>query len=284
MVAKDKGLALSSAVALLAALEEGELFLAYQPTFDLQVLQLRGVEALLRWRHPERGLLGPDQFLPGALTGGLGARITAFVVNEAIAQCGRWARQGHDIAMSVNVPPAGLLDGTVPDLIAELLQREQVEASALTVELTEQPTVGDLVAVRPACTTLARLGVQLSLDDFGMGDSSLSRLYELQFDEIKLDRSFVANAASDPTARHIVAYSTELAHSLGIRVVAEGIESGAVLAVLTEYGVDIGQGYGLGRPTTAEAIASLPIAAPLQPEPAVIDLVLDPLLHQGRRP
>jgi EAL domain-containing protein (putative c-di-GMP-specific phosphodiesterase class I) len=135
--------------------------------------------------------------------------------------------------------------------------RYDVPADHLTIEVTEQACSIDPSAVRDTFTTLARMGVRLSLDDFGLGDSSLSRLQQLHFDELKIDRSFVTDALTEPTDRNIIEFATQLAHSLGIQVVAEGVESAEVLALLTELDVDFAQGYHMQRPAAPEAIAAL---------------------------
>jgi EAL domain-containing protein (putative c-di-GMP-specific phosphodiesterase class I) len=257
MALSDGSVSLQLAMDLLDGLERGTIFLAYQPVYELRTGRPFGVEALLRWQHDTRGVLLPGSFLPPDLGTGIGNAITDFVLNEAVAQCSEWRVAGHDIGVSVNVWPAGLTDDVVPQTITDLLRRYDVPADRITIEVTEQACSIDPSAVREAFTTLARIGVRLSLDDFGLGDSSLSRLQQLHFDELKIDRSFVTDAMTEPTDRNIVEFATRLAHSLGIQVVAEGVESAEVLALLTDLEVDFAQGYHMQRPTDPAAIAAL---------------------------
>src|SRR4051794_37219327 len=229
---------LTSAEELLAGLSRRELFLDYQATFDLETMQARGAEALLRWAHPERGVLLPGQFL-SVMAGGLGSalvseRITRFVLDRAITQCAEWRRAGLDIPVSVNVAPCSLHDNSVPRAIEQLLQREQVPAHRLTIEVTEQIGQLDGRATREALEGIASLDVRLSLDDFGTGDASLRRIQTLLFDEIKIDQSFVAGVCRRPVDRHIIEFTVGLADKIGMSVVAEGVESGALLTVLGE--------------------------------------------------
>jgi EAL domain-containing protein (putative c-di-GMP-specific phosphodiesterase class I) len=248
---------LEDAIALLDGLERSQLTLDYQGIFDSRTGRPRGVEALLRWRHPERGRLAPGDFLPEQLTGGLGLAVTRFVLTEAIAQSAQWRRQGCDIPISVNVSPASIIDGSIVEMACDLLAKHRVPANRLTVEITENACGVDLGPLRHTCIALARAGVRLSLDDFGLGDSSLSRLQQIQFDEIKVDRSFVHTAPSSPTDRTIVLFATELAHQLGMSVVAEGVETAPARAVATELRVDCQQGFHWHRPAPAAQIAAL---------------------------
>lgn len=244
---------LATACELLEAIDLGQLRLEYQPIYELRELRPVGVEALVRWQHPERGRLRPAAFLPEDLTGGIAGALTLFVLDEAIRQAATWRRAGLDIGMSVNVAPTRLADDSVVEQICDVLERDQFPAHRLTVELTEQPGFSGPM-LRPALTELSRLGVRLSLDDFGLGDASLGRLQQLHFDEIKIDRSFVRDVAIEPTDRKIVAFTSDLAHSLGMQVVAEGVESDACLGVLGDLGVDHAQGYALGRPSPPELL------------------------------
>ena len=249
--AQASATSLTSAVDLLTAIEDDELVLHYQGIFDAHTTRLVGAEALVRWDHPDLGLLPPGAFLPTDMSGGLGWALTNFVLEEALRQCAQWWRRGQRIGISVNLSPGRLADDVLPDRIASLLRREQLPPSALTVEITEHRCNIDPVGIREALVALARLGVRLSLDDFGTGESSLGRLRHLHFDEIKIDRQFVAGIATQPADRHIVRFTTELAHELGSRVVAEGVETEEALAVLCEAGVDLAQGFLLHRPAPA---------------------------------
>jgi EAL domain-containing protein (putative c-di-GMP-specific phosphodiesterase class I) len=215
----------------------------------------------MRWAHPGRGLLLPGEFLP-LMAGGLGSAmvrttVTRFSLVEAIGQAGVWRSDGYDIPVSVNVAPSALMDDWVPDCIADLLARERLPANRLTIEVTEQLGKFDLPALGKAFRALSALGVRLSLDDFGTGDATLSRLQVVPFDEIKIDRRFVANVCTRPTDRSIVEFTARLADSLGMTVVAEGVETRAVLNELADIGHGLVQGNYLHRPTFAHDIPPL---------------------------
>ena len=245
----DTSTSLHSAIDLLEAIEHQELALYYQALFSVPALEVVGFEALLRWEHPTRGTLAPGVFLPADMDGGLGWTLTNFVLEEAVRACSAWQEQGLRAGVSVNISPGRLADEVLPELLTTLLARYDVEPHWLTVEITEARCGLDPEGVRKALNALSRLGIQISLDDFGTGDSTLARLRCLHFDEVKIDRCFVAGAATDPTDRHIVAFATNLAHSLGMKVVAEGVENAAALATVQALGVDIAQGFHLHRPS-----------------------------------
>ncbi|HVF31832.1 MAG TPA: EAL domain-containing protein [Acidimicrobiales bacterium] len=253
-----EGTSLASAVDLLAAIEDGRLLLHYQGVFDVATGALRGAEALIRWDHAELGMLAPASFLPGDMSGGLGWALTNFVLEEALRQTAAWWRSGHRIGISVNIAPGRLADDVLPERIAALLAREDLPAQALTVEITEHRCNIDPEGIREALVALTRLGVRISLDDFGTGESSLIRLRHLHFDEIKIDRQFVSEVASDPADRNIVRFVTELAHGLGSRVVAEGVETEESLSALRGLGVDLAQGFLLHRAGAAGSSSVVP--------------------------
>jgi EAL domain-containing protein (putative c-di-GMP-specific phosphodiesterase class I) len=243
----------ASLLELLDGLEQQQLCVEYQGIFDVETGATRGAEALVRWAHPERGLVPPGDFLGLAIRGGLGQAITDFVLDEAVSQCARWRLQGHDIAVSVNVSAAAFAGPDLPRTVAKCLDHHGVPPDRLTVEITEHACSIENRALREAFTSLARMGVRLSLDDFGMGESSLSRLQQLHFDEVKIDRSFVAHVCSEPTDRNIVTFTTRLAHSLGMKVVAEGVETPEVLQELHDLGPDHAQGFHLHRPSGVDS-------------------------------
>lgn len=242
------GTTLHSAFELLGAVEARQVRLHFQAITDLDSDVVSGFEALVRWQHPSRGLLGPGEFLPTDMNGGLGWALTNFVLDEAIRRCAEWQRGGLAAGVSVNVAPGRLADEVLPGQVAEILERHRVAPHWLTVEVTETRCSVDPAGIRDALIALARMGVRISLDDFGTGDSTLARLQDLHFDEIKIDRRFVAEAASSPTDRNIVAFTTGLAHSLGMKVVAEGVETEKCLQALRDLGVDFAQGFHLHRP------------------------------------
>jgi EAL domain-containing protein (putative c-di-GMP-specific phosphodiesterase class I) len=248
-------LSLQSAMDLIEAIEHGQLYLDYQPVLSLTTGRVEAVEALVRWRHPDRGELAPDAFLPQAQRSRLGPVVTTFVLGAAAQQWFRWREQGLSVCIAVNVPPAELADLSVPTAVADLVS-EGFDATSLTVEVTER-RIPDLRSLEPALDRLSEQGVRLSIDDFGTGDSTLTRLQRLCFHEIKIDRSFVAQVREQGPGRQIIRFATELAHSLGMEVVAEGVERRDQLVALRDLRVDRVQGFHTGRPGTAEALAAL---------------------------
>jgi EAL domain-containing protein (putative c-di-GMP-specific phosphodiesterase class I) len=191
-------------------------------------------------------------FLPADMDSGLGWVLTNFVLEEAIRACGTWQRSGIRAGVSVNVSPGRLADEFLPEHLAELLDRYELDARWLTIEMTE--TRCDVAAddIRRACVALAALGVRLSIDDFGTGEATLTRLRHLQFDQVKIDRCFVAGAVDDPTDRSIATFAIDLAHRLGMTVVAEGVETREMLDLVIDLGVDLVQGFHLHRPRELE--------------------------------
>jgi EAL domain-containing protein (putative c-di-GMP-specific phosphodiesterase class I) len=245
-------LSLHSAMDLIDGLADGQLHCVYQPVLGLRSGRIESVEALLRWRHPDRGPLAPDAFLPHAQRSRLGPMVTDFVLRTTTATWRRWREQGIAVCLAVNVPPAELVDGVVPGAVARLAE-EGFDPASLTIEITER-RIADIAAIGPVLEELRSLGVRLSVDDFGTGDSSLDRLHRLRFEEIKIDRSFVDQVTEPGPGRHIVRFATELGHSLGMDVVAEGVERADQLRPLLDLGVDRVQGYHLGRPMSAHRL------------------------------
>ncbi|MGH2691897.1 MAG: putative bifunctional diguanylate cyclase/phosphodiesterase [Actinomycetota bacterium] len=233
------------------AIESGQFLVHYQPKVDLRDGSVRGVEALLRWMHPTRGLLAPDEFIPVVERTVLLSPLTYHVLDVALRQCSEWRRAGLDLTVAVNLSPRNLVDLDLPERVIQLLNRWRVPASSLIIEITE----GTLMADPARCTdVLARLsaaGVELSIDDFGTGYSSLGNLKKLPVDEIKVDRSFVMNMGADPNDRMIVRATVELSHNLGLRVVAEGVETREALRELQFLDCDQAQGFYLSRPMSA---------------------------------
>lgn len=263
MAAVADNSSLGSVVGLLHAVEQRELFVEYQAVYEVGTGVVRGAEALVRWNHPQRGIVPPGDFLGLAGHGGVGRRITEFVLETAVTQCARWRREGRDIPVSVNVSAAAFAGRDLPIAVDRVLSRCHVPPDRLTVEITEHACAIENIELRDTFTTLARMGVRLSLDDFGMGESSLSRLQQLHFDEVKIDRSFVAHVCAQPTDRNIVLFTTRLAHSLGMKVVAEGVETAEVLDELQTLGPDLVQGFHLHRPSGPDSFpAATPISLP----------------------
>jgi diguanylate cyclase (GGDEF)-like protein/PAS domain S-box-containing protein len=242
------------------AIENEELFLLYQPLFSLEDQSLLGVEALVRWRHPERGVVEPDDFIPFAERHGLIGRIDSFVLDEACRQLSEWvARDGwpSSFTMAVNVSGAELLDPEFVERVAEVIRRHGVPAARLCLELTETAFVGEWGDLQETLSALSTLGVRVALDDFGTGYSSLAHLQRMKVDVVKIDRSFVAQIGRSPRDREIVAAVTAMAHALGISVVGEGIETSHQLDTLAGLDCDQGQGFLFARPLLPEAVVAL---------------------------
>jgi len=242
------------------AVENEELFLLYQPLFSLEDRSLMGVEALVRWRHPERGIVPPDDFIPFAEQHGLIGKIDSFVLNEACRQLAEWvAREGwpSEFTMAVNVSGAELSDPEFAGYVADVIRRHGVPAAQLCLELTETAFVGEWGDLQETLSALSKLGVRVALDDFGTGYSSLTHLQRLKVDILKIDRSFVAQIGRSPRDREIVAAVTAMSHALGITVVGEGIETSHQLDTLAGLECDQGQGFLLARPLLPEAVVAL---------------------------
>ncbi len=231
------------------AIDQFELVLHYQPIVSVSDGHASKVEALVRWGHPSHGLLPPDDFIPSAEQTNLMKPLTAWVLNEALGQVHAWSKAGIDVGVSVNLSPRNLLDDELPDAVAELLRTWQVPSKKLSLEITESSIIA-----AEAEQTLQRLhatGVQISVDDFGTGYSSLTYLKRLPVQEIKIDKSFVIDMATNRDGATIVRSTIDLGHNLGLKVVAEGVEDEAAEALLREYGCDFIQGFHIARPAAA---------------------------------
>jgi diguanylate cyclase len=236
------------------AIQERQLSLVYQPKADLRTGDIEGVEALVRWQHPQEGLLNPDRFVPLAERTGLVHALTRFVLNAALAQCRAWFDEGLEMPVAVNLSTRTLLDHTFSDEVRRLLQYWRLPPRLLTFEITESALMGDPARAAELLADLSDLGVQLAIDDFGTGYSSLSSLRMLPVHELKIDRSFVRDMLSQPQDASIVRAIIDLGHTLGLRVVAEGVEDEETAHELARLGCDVGQGYHLGMPTTARRL------------------------------
>jgi len=237
------------------AIEEGELRLHYQPQLRLSSCRLEGAEALVRWQHPERGLLYPDSFVPLAEQSGLIEPLTDWVLSEAIRRASSWRSEGIDIGVSVNlsVKTFGRLD--LPDRVEEAVGRANINPERLTLEVTESGFGDRVDSLLDIATRLRLKGFPLSIDDFGTGFSSLAQLRRLPFTELKLDRSFVSRATTDPESRSLLESSVNLAKRLRLSTVAEGIETEDEWNLLIWMGVDLGQGYYMAQPMPGEDLA-----------------------------
>ena len=236
------------------AVELGQLQLYYQPKIDGHLGQIRGVEALLRWNHPQRGVVGPDIFIPLAERFGLINAMGNWVINEACRQMQAWADHGMRMRVAINLSVHQLRETDLVERIDKALARHQIEPSQLLCEITESVAMEDTKATQRAFEGLARIGVFLSIDDFGTGYSSLSYLRSLPARQLKIDRSFVGDIEASLDARAIVSAVIGLAHELGLRVVAEGVESEGQCNILRALGCDEMQGFFFARPMTADTL------------------------------
>jgi diguanylate cyclase (GGDEF)-like protein/PAS domain S-box-containing protein len=238
------------------ALDRRELAVYYQPQVDLRTEQVTGAEALVRWLHPQRGLLPPDEFIPFAEHTGLMKPITLYVLDEALRQYRAWERAGSCLNLSVNVSMRSLIDIALPTAIEALLRRWGVEPARLTLEITESAIAADRFRVGTTLKQLSGLGVRLSVDDFGTGYSSMDYLRRLHLREIKIDRSFVIAMSTDEEDAIIVRSMIDLARNLGLHVVAEGVETEETYELLRELGCDTAQGVYLSRPVPPDELAT----------------------------
>jgi diguanylate cyclase (GGDEF)-like protein len=233
------------------AIDRGELVLHYQPKADLRTGDIHGVEALVRWNHPERGMIPPDEFIPAAQKTGVIGPLTMFVLDEALRQCRTWALQGMELCVAVNLTTRNLLDVHLPDTIGELLARWEVPARLLELEITESTILADPVRAMQILSRLDAMGIRLAIDDFGTGYSSLAYLKRLPVDELKIDKSFILGMEDSENDAVIVRSTIDLGRNLGLRVVAEGVESGKAWSRLSQLGCNVAQGYYLSRPVPA---------------------------------
>jgi diguanylate cyclase len=236
---------------LRTALTDGQLVVYYQPKIDLATGQVHDVEALVRWDHPTRGLLYPDRFLDLVEETGLMRAMTQVVLEIALDQAAAWHADGRQLTIAVNLSGSSLVDTDLPDQVAAMLAARDLPPSALQLEITEEFLMADRDRARDILTRLRSHGVQISIDDFGTGYSSLSYLRDLPVDELKLDKSFVFPMADDARAAALVASTIALAHSLGLRMVAEGVENDTAYTELAAMGCDQAQGYYMSRPVPA---------------------------------
>ena len=239
---------------LAEALHHGELFLLYQPTFDLQTERATGAEALIRWRHPDRGIVAPGQFIPIAEKSELIVAIGRWVLEEACDQAAKWHANGHALGMSVNVSARQLDRDDLIDDVRGALEHSALEPTMLTLELTETTLMRDADASAERLDALKALGVRIAIDDFGTGYSSLAYLSQFPVDVLKIDRSFISGVASSTASAALIPALIQLGKALNIETLAEGIETPAQLLSLQHEHCDHGQGYLLARPLAAEAV------------------------------
>ena len=250
-----------AAVHLLAELREAidhcALTVVYQPKFDLRTSRIGGVEALLRWPHPRRGLLGPEEFLPLVRQHGLMTQVNDYVLNRALDDARVWHAASVDVPVAVNLFAPTLANRKLPAAIARALADRGLSSAALTVEITEHLLLDNIARTQMVLKQLRHNGIRIAIDDFGTGYSTLSYLLDLPIDEVKLDRSFITPILVDERSAAVVRAVVDLAHVLGLTIVAEGVEDAATAARLQEFGCDVGQGYYYSRPLTSEELLRL---------------------------
>jgi EAL domain-containing protein (putative c-di-GMP-specific phosphodiesterase class I) len=233
------------------AIDERQLVLYYQPKAALTDGAVNSVEALLRWFHPERGMIPPDEFIPQAQETGLMKPLTLYVMDEALRQAKEWQEEGLDLAVSINVGTRNLIDVAFPDDVEAALAKWEVDPSRLEIEITESTMLDDPFRTKLVLDKLHSMGIRLSIDDFGTGYSSLAYLRQLPVSEIKIDRSFVLNMMASGDDAVIVRSTIDLGRNLGLQVVAEGVETEDGWQQLADLGCDVAQGYFLSRPVPA---------------------------------
>jgi len=236
------------------ALENDELIVHFQPEVDIVSGETRRVEALVRWNHPERGVLLPDAFIPLARQSALVRPITRHVLDVALAQCRAWQDAGIDVGVAVNLAGRDLSDSRLEEEVSDALRRWKLAPELLELEIPESAVISEREHIQKMLSRLNERGVRVAVDDFGSGYASLSHLKQLPVDVLKIDGSFVRNVGSDHEDDAIVRSTIELAHSLGIGVVAEGVESEEVLERLRVLGCDVAQGFCLAPPADAAEI------------------------------
>ncbi|MDH5711110.1 MAG: bifunctional diguanylate cyclase/phosphodiesterase [Gammaproteobacteria bacterium] len=243
---------LALAAELRKALNNNALRLFYQPKIDLTTGHIYGAEALLRWEHPERGFISPEDFIPLAEHTGLIQPITCWVMDTASKQCATWNSMGHKLLISINISTNCIHDARLPVKLNEIILGNKLTPDQITLEITENIFIKDPVRSKKIMDNINKMGVGLSIDDFGTGYSSLAYLKQLPVNELKIDKSFVMEMLKDENDKIIVRTTIDLAHNLGIKVVAEGVESLEVARQLKELNCDAAQGYYLGRPMEVE--------------------------------
>jgi diguanylate cyclase (GGDEF)-like protein len=263
---------LSLAGSLRSAISNGEIVLFFQPKAELTTGKIVGVEALARWQHPRLGLIGPSEFVPIAEQTGLIGPLTSHVLEQALRQVREWSDMGEELSVAVNLSARSFLDAQFAVEIPRLLEATGVDARLLELEITESMLMLDPTRAKATLERLSAIGLSLSVDDFGTGYSSLANLKRLPVNGIKIDKSFVIDMPHDQSDAAIVRSTIDLAHNLGLRVVAEGVESHEAWRRLEELGCDLAQGFHVSRPVPPEAMTRLLLerraaAEAIEPEP-----------------
>jgi len=239
---------------LRSALQRDQVFLHFQPKIALPAGNFCGAEALVRWNHPELGLLMPDSFIPAAEQAGTIVHLTRYVISKALQHCRNWHAEGIDASISVNLSARDLQDEYLPYFVLQELKDKEFAAHNLTLEITENSVMQDVNHAINVLECLRDIGVRISIDDFGTGHSSLAQLRNIPLHELKIDKSFVMNLTDDAQNEAIVRTTIELAHSMNLEVVAEGVECEDTLRRLSEAGCEQAQGNFLSKPISSEEL------------------------------
>lgn len=252
------------------AIVADQLFLLYQPKFNLRNGRITGLEVLARWQHPKLGVISPDEFIPVAERTGLIIPLTLWVLHEALLQQKAWKEKGTDISVAVNLSMWNLDSQQLPNQIEGLLENLGVAPDRLELEITESAIMGEPQTAMRTMKRIRDLGVNFSIDDFGTGYSSLAYLKKLPVTAMKIDKSFVLNMDQDRDNAVIVRSMIDLGHNLGLKVIAEGVETNSAKTMLTDFGCDVGQGYYFSRPIAATEITKLLQSPAGVPSPRVV--------------
>jgi len=233
-------------------LDKGQFRFFFQPKVDIATETLTGVEALIRWQHPERGFMSPDEFIPLAEQTGNIQKLTAWGLETAVKQSRAWADKGINIKIAVNLSARDLSNRRLPEQIGQLLALHRVPPDRLVLEITESAVMANTANILEVLTKLRGMGLTLSIDDYGTGYSSMAYLNRLPVQELKIDKSFVLKMAVNRPDDILVRSTIDLGHNLGLRVTAEGVEGAAALAMLQAYGCETAQGYFISKPLSVE--------------------------------
>ncbi len=242
---------------IIEAIKQNQMRLHYQPQISIKTGAIIGCEALVRWQHPSKGMLFPDEFIPELETNKEMALLTNWVIRTAVKQEQEWKEQGIKLPISVNISADDITSLSLPEQLSEMLAENKFSPRMLTLEVTESALMGELVTSLDILTRLRLKGIALSIDDFGTGYSSLSQLHKIPFSELKIDRSFVLSMLEDREAKAIVKTCIMLGHELDMNIVAEGVETLQHFELLKSMGCDIAQGYYFSRPVTADKLTLL---------------------------
>lgn len=244
------------------AIDDGQLSLVFQPKLDLRTCKIKSFEVLTRWDHPDHGAISPREFVPQAEQSGNIIPFTRWTLEQTLAHLTAWREADFDISLALNLSPRSLHSKQILAFMEDLIRESQLSPDQLTLELTETAVMLDPDSARASLKKLHELGLRLSIDDFGTGYSSLSLLRQLPLNEIKIDKSFIENMVSNAQDQVIVSSTINLAHNLGLDVVAEGVESEAQMALLQDLGCDLIQGFLIAKPIPADALADWTKQAP----------------------